>query len=96
MAKFVDSSGNFSEEEQIIITTIPYALELNVVDVQTEHPAFAGTRTDMIIDTVNGALVLADGTLIDDFPLIDEIGSWDFPGEHRRERRLPTSRTRWI
>lgn len=80
MAKFVDSSGIFSDSEVIIITTIPYALALNVVNTQVESPGFAGTRTNMIVDTLNGALVLADTMLVDDYPAIDSVHSWDFPG----------------
>lgn len=80
MAKFVDSSGNFSAEETLVITTIPYGLALNVVDTIDEDPGFSGTKTNMVVDTINGALVLADSTLWDDLPLIDSVGSIDFPG----------------
>lgn len=80
MAKFVDSSGNFSDDATMVVTTIPYGTALNVVHVETEDPSFAGTKTSMIIDTINGALVLADSTLFDDLPLIDSVGSIDFPG----------------
>jgi len=81
MAKFVDSSGNYSLNEVLIVTTIPYAQTQNIVDTITEDPTFAGTKTNMSIDTLNGALVLSDGTLWDDLPLIDDVGSIDFPGE---------------
>lgn len=80
MAKFVDSSGIFSQSEAMVITTVPYSLALNVVNTQTEDPAFPGVRSNMVIDNINGALVLADTMLLDAYPAIDSVGSWDFPG----------------
>lgn len=81
MAKFVDSSGNTSETESIIITTIPEALALNVVETFTESPTFAGTKTNCYVYESLGGLALFDGTLIDDLGLIDEVGNFDFPSE---------------
>lgn len=80
MIKFVDSSGNFSELEKIIVTTVPDAIALNVVEEIHEEPSFAGVKTNMTIDYDTDSLVLSSGTLIDDIDLIDEIGSIDFPG----------------
>jgi predicted phage tail protein len=81
MAKFLDSSGVYSESEALIVTTIPEALALNVVQTLTESPTFPGTKTDMLVDTTLGALSLASGMLIDDYPEIDLVGDWDFPGQ---------------
>lgn len=80
MAKFEDSSGNFSESEALIVTTVPYGIALNVVSTQTEHPTFPGAKTNMSLDVAENALTLDSGVLIDDYGLIDEIGSFDYPG----------------
>jgi predicted phage tail protein len=81
MAKFLDSSGNYSTNEVLIVTSIPYASALNVVQTITESPTFPGVKTDMLVDTTNAALSLSSGELVDDFPLIDDVGNWDFPGD---------------
>jgi predicted phage tail protein len=80
MAKFVDSSGNSSDTEAIIITTIPAALALNVVQTITESPAFAGSFSDMGYVATYGGIVLASLNLVDDIVSVDAETVWDFPG----------------
>lgn len=81
MAKFIDSSGNYSEIESMIVTTVPYAQAQNIVETVTEDPAFTGTKTNMRIDAIESALVLTSGTLVDDYPLIDDVGDWEYQGD---------------
>jgi len=81
MIKFVDSSGNYSANASEIVTISPEIYALNLVDTQTDSPTFAGSKYQMTIDTAESALVLAAGQLVDDFPLIDEVGNWDFSGD---------------
>lgn len=80
MAKFVDSSGNYSEDEVMIVTTVPYALALNITHTINEDPTFDGAKTNMIVDEAEEALVLSDALLIDDLEEIDSLGTIDFPG----------------
>lgn len=84
MAKFLDSSGNYSETEAQIVTVNPQALELNLIATVTEHDTFAGTKEDMAVDMaiapVEPALVLSSGALFDTLGEIDLIGNWDYPG----------------
>lgn len=80
MAKFVDSSGNSSDNEATITTTVPEALALNVVETVTEHPTFAGVMTDMEYSADLEGVVLSAATLIDDIEEIDEIPAFDFAG----------------
>lgn len=81
MAKFVDSTGNYSEEETMIVTLNPQAIELNVVQTIEEATDFPGTKTNLIVDSDAEALALGSETLIDDFPLIDSVGSFDYSGD---------------
>lgn len=80
MIKFVDSSGNYSVNERIIVTTVPDAYALNVVETINEHPTFSGVKSSMTIDTLEDALVLASSLTVDTLDFIDSLGSIDFPG----------------
>ncbi|MGZ6477652.1 MAG: host specificity protein J [Bdellovibrionales bacterium] len=80
MAKFVDSSNIASDDEAVIITTLPTALALNVVQTVTEDPGFSGTKTAMEYRTDLIGLTLASTTLIDDITDIDTLPAFDFLG----------------
>lgn len=58
MAKFVDEGGRFSDNAAYAITDVPNIIEFNAVETATEHPSFAGTREDMIIE---GSILKLDG-----------------------------------
>ncbi len=81
LAKFVDSTGHYSLEEVLIETTVPYINALNVVHTETEDPTFPGTLSNMEFVPSENAIALGSGTLVDDLPLIDDVFSWDFPGD---------------
>jgi predicted phage tail protein len=80
MVKFVDSSGNYSETEALVVTTNPEIEDLNVIDTITESPGFSGTKTDMWIDPDENALALQATTLWDDLGYIDDLGAIDYAG----------------
>lgn len=81
MAKFVDSSNISSDEEAVIVTTIPESYVLNVVETLTEHPGFIGTKTAMEYNPTLGGLTNSAGLLIDDIlDPVDTIAAWDFAG----------------
>ena len=80
MAKFVDSSGNSSNNEALIITTVPAPLALNVVETIDEHPSFSGVKTEMEYNVALEGLVLAAAFLIDDIADIDAIAAFAFAG----------------
>ena len=50
MAKAVDSTGNESENAAIVTTTVPSLINLNLIEENTQEPAFSGTKTNMIVD----------------------------------------------
>ena len=51
MAKAVDEGGRFSTNAKYAVTTVPNISDFNAVITATENPSFAGTRTDMIVDS---------------------------------------------
>lgn len=74
MAKFVDSSGFSSVEPALIITSVPEAIALNVVELVDES-AFPGTFDGTFYsDTVDG-LTLGSADLID--ARADLIDTWE-------------------
>lgn len=81
MAKFVDSSGIASDEEALIITTIPSPLALNIVRTIDEAPAFSGVKTGMSYFEDYGGIALDALKLIDDIEEdIDDVVNFDFAG----------------
>lgn len=80
LAKFVDSSGNESENAAVIYTTVPYGNALNAVHTETEHSAFAGTKTNCEVSVDYGGLVISGNDEIDDVPDIDLMDDIDFIG----------------
>jgi len=80
LAKFVDSGGRQSINAALIEFTKPDLGNVVNVNTQTEHPTFAGTKTNLVVDTDLNELQLAgDGgetpsvgsfLLEDDFSLL--------------------------
>lgn len=79
MIKFVDSSGNYSSSEKLVVTTVPDAVALNVVQTITESPTFPGTRTNMDYLPDHSAIALSSNINIDDTGPIDDLLSFDYP-----------------
>lgn len=81
MAKFVDSSGVASNDEALIITTIPAPLSLNVVETFTEHPGFPGAMSSMAYFSEYEGIALEAATLVDSIMMdVDDVPNWDFAG----------------
>lgn len=80
MAKFVDSTGHPSVSESILETTIPVALDLNVVQTINEDPLWAGAKTNMEYRADFASIAITSSTLIDALTDIDSILSFDFLG----------------
>lgn len=76
LAKFVDSLGNASATEAIIVTTVPEGLARNVVQTIDEAPSFAGVRSSTFryASTPSG-LALTGSALVDDYT--DNVDDWD-------------------
>jgi len=81
MAKFVDSSGNYSINEKLVVTTMADIYALNRVSTITESPDFGGTLVNMTYEATEQAITLVSGVLIDDVPDIDGLGSFDYMGD---------------
>lgn len=58
LAKFVDSGGRQSLNASLIEFTKPDLGNVFNVNTQTEHPTFAGTKTNLVVDTDLGELQL--------------------------------------
>lgn len=56
MAKFVDALGNPSRQAALVVTTIADSINYNVVETITEHPTFAGTKTNCVVNGLTGEL----------------------------------------
>lgn len=80
MAKFVDSSGNYSENEKLVVTTMADIYALNRVETLTEDPDFLGTKTRMYYDEVEQAITLESEEQFDNIPDVDDLGSFDILG----------------
>lgn len=63
MAKFVDSTGNESEDPAVVQVSNTKIVNMNVVATATEHTAFAGTKTNMVAQ--DGVLRLDGAGLFD-------------------------------
>jgi predicted phage tail protein len=81
MAKFIDSSGVASDEEAIIITTVPEPLKLNVVETITESPSFPGVKDSMSFFPSYEGIALEAAFKIDEIlGDIDDVINFDFAG----------------
>jgi predicted phage tail protein len=78
LAKWVDSSGNESENEVIISSNAASLLTLNILETLTESPSFAGTRTSVVV--IDNLMQISLDEDVDDFDLIDDIADWDNEG----------------
>jgi hypothetical protein len=74
MAKFLDSSGKPSDNAAMVVSTVADLDGLNVVETQTENPAFTGTKTNVVYDSVLGGLKLDSALTISQMP--GNISTW--------------------
>lgn len=74
LAKWVDSSGNQSENAALIVSNVASIVTLNVRETLTESPDFAGTKTNVAYDFGRNGLKLAPVSLVSEWPLISTIG----------------------
>jgi len=89
LAKWVDSSGNESQNADMIITTAPDVLSMNAVSTITENPAWSGAKSNVAYDGILGGIKLdsastidAMATSIDTWGFIDAIGGISTYGEY--------------
>jgi hypothetical protein len=73
MAKFQDSSGNFSEAEASFVVTESLLTGFTTLATVTFHTAFAGTKVN--VATIDSVLQLTGSTLWDSIP--GNMDSWD-------------------
>lgn len=71
-AKFKDSSGNYSNTAASFLATEALVTGYNTTDTITEHPTFAGTKTNLA--AVDNVLKLVGSVNIDD--KLDNIDDW--------------------
>lgn len=77
-AKFIDSTGHYSDTEASFDVTEALITGWTTVATSTQHTAFSGTKTNVYVDS--GTLKLSGSTLFDDLGLIDELGYLDTIG----------------
>lgn len=74
LAKWVDSSGNESKNATFITTNAPDLLNMNAVEEINEHPAWTGTKTNVLYFSDR------DGVMLDSYNLVsqmtDNISLW--------------------
>jgi hypothetical protein len=76
--KFVDSTGHYSDTAASFAATETFLTGYTTVFTSTQQPTFAGSKTGVYVDA--GSLELLNTTLVDDYPLVDTLGLWDFVG----------------
>lgn len=74
LAKWVDSSGNFSVNAVAISSNLANLITLNVTDTVTESPSFTGTKTNTVYDATRGGLKLTPASLMSTWGLLSSIG----------------------
>jgi hypothetical protein len=74
LAKWIDSSGNQSENAALIVSNVASLVTLNVRETLTESPAFAGGKTNVAYDPARDGLKLTPESLVSDWPLISTMG----------------------
>jgi len=79
MIKAVDSVGNESENEQIIINTVPDPKEHVEIATVTENPTYGGAKTRMYVNQDDDTLRIDGADLFDNSPGLfdDAIGEFD-------------------
>ena len=78
MAKFLDSSGNYSTNATSVITNAANVLALNFVEEIDGHPNWTGTKTDTQYDSGYGGILLGSAELWDNAELIDGDDDVDY------------------
>jgi predicted phage tail protein len=74
MAKALDSSGNYSTASASFMATEGLVTGFNLVATSTQHPAFAGAKTNI---AVVDSLIKLDSTVLID-SLLTNIDSWGY------------------
>ena len=75
LAKWVDSTGNESAAEAIIISDAASLITLNILETLNEAPNFTGAKTNVELN--GSSLRIASGDDVDDLGLIDDLADWD-------------------
>lgn len=75
LAKWVDSTGNLSENAVAISSDAASLLTLNVVETVAESPNFNGVKTNVVYDFERLGLKLTPVSLISEWGLISTIGN---------------------
>lgn len=81
LAKFVDSSGNASENAAVVSTNIALLMNSEQVTEMVENPGWAGVQDGVIYIADENGIAIAGGELIDD--ILEDIDEWsdiDFYG----------------
>lgn len=78
LAKFRDSSGNYSVNAASFVTTEALLTGFSTLGTATEHPAYTGAKVN--VAEVDDAIQLDGTTLWDDLGLVDSLGEIDSLG----------------
>lgn len=71
LAKAKDSSGQMSQNAALIVTDAPNIVQFNAVASSTQDPAFAGTKTNLVL--LNDRLVLDQDQYMDAYSDFDAV-----------------------
>lgn len=75
LAKWVDSTGNLSENAVAVSSNVASLLTLNVVETIAESPSFIGAKTNVFYDAVQGGIKLSPDSLVSEWGLISTLGN---------------------
>jgi hypothetical protein len=85
LAKFVDSTGHWSDAASVV-STQGSSLDFSVVGSVTESPTFGGACTGCFVS--GGVLQIAPAGDFDAAPDVDALAAWDWFGGVRTSNRL--------
>lgn len=80
LAKWVDSSGVQSTNATLVTIPQTNITNVNFILNLVKHPTFAGTYTDVVLDSAVGGLKLGSSAMFDTLGLIDDVGFIDSAG----------------
>jgi hypothetical protein len=76
MAKFIDSSGNYSVTESTFVATEGLVTGFTTVGTSTQASTFTGSKTNVVLDGALGGIKLDSTTLID--AMVTSVDSWPY------------------
>lgn len=78
LLKAMDNTGNIAATAATVVSTIPDLIPMNVALTITESPSFAGSKTNLFVDS--SGMKLVGSTSMDSWGTVDSLSTWDYIG----------------